>query len=152
MDNQGGHGRRRSCCQQKSSLNDNHNEPPTHCQLSSSLLTVSLSALCLMISCSFLHCLLACVHPDVIFSVLRALGRLLGLSHNSVGAECTILALSLSACLCWLPFLFSAHSMVVLQNNNGGKKSVNAKGQWRMYWKYVHGKFLVKKSSICDLI
>lgn len=41
MDRQGGHGRRRSRCQQKASLKDNHNQRPTHCHPSSSLLSLS---------------------------------------------------------------------------------------------------------------
>lgn len=63
----------------------------------------------------FLHCLLTCILSDV---VLWAIGRLLCLSYNFVGVECTILSLSLCASLCWSPCLFSAHSLIVHQHNN----------------------------------
>lgn len=49
--------------------------------------------------------------------------------------------------------LFSAHSVIVHQHNNEKKKkSVNAKGQWTNYRKYVHVELLIKSLCFYDLI
>lgn len=67
----------------------------------------------------FLHCLFTCIISDVL---LRAIGGRLCLGYNFVGVECTILSLSVSVWLCWSLCLFSAHSVIVHQHNNGKTK------------------------------
>lgn len=135
MDRQGGHGRRRSHCQQKASLKDNHNHPPTHCQPSFSLLTVSLSASVSWFLVFFLHCLLTCILSDV---VLWAIGRVLSQlqfcgswMYNTVSVfVCVALLISMS--------IFCPLCDCPPTQQWKKEKSVNAKGQWTKLWKYVH--------------
>lgn len=67
----------------------------------------------------FLHSLFTCIISDVL---LRAIGGRLCLGYNFVGVECTILSLSVSVWFCWSPCLYSAHSVIVHQHNNGKTK------------------------------
>lgn len=105
MDRQGGDGRRRSCCQQKASPDDDDNEPPTHLSAVSLPLHARSFSLCLVAPLLFSSTLCICISAsscDIVHRVpfVKRREDTCALVVTFVGAENTIISLSVFVCVC----------------------------------------------------